>query len=220
MPPTLRIGFFLDGFTMKKVNEYYRHYHDIHSHLDFRGLKTWVQREVLRQFEGGTYRTVQMESHYYHPFRNPHIFGRHLEGTFKLEHQLQEAGFQVHYSSHEQETGMHGPNMGLMEDALLLASYSKIDAAVLFSTQGEFAPLPDRLRAMGVPTMLLGWDFIYPKAERTVRWKTDSCLRDTCARYIAMEKVVEENRKKDIRPKGWLFQKFHPFSKGRNSAWY
>jgi hypothetical protein len=217
MSTALRIGFFLDGFTLKKVNDYYRNFHDIRSHLDFRGLKTWVKREALKQFEGG-YREVEMESHYYHPFPNPHIYGRDVDGTFKLEHELQAAGFHVHYNNHGVVGDVLGPNLGLIEDALLLASYSKMDAAVLFSTQGQFAPLPDRLRAMGVPTMLLGWEFVYPKAKRNVYWKTDTCLRATCARYVAMEKVVEENSKQPVRPKGWLFQKFHPY--GRKPAWY
>ena len=35
----LRVGFFLDGYTLKKVNEYYLRYHRYHSRLDFKELK-------------------------------------------------------------------------------------------------------------------------------------------------------------------------------------
>jgi len=38
----LRVGFFLDGYTLKKVNEYYRNHHRFRSQLDFRSLKSWV----------------------------------------------------------------------------------------------------------------------------------------------------------------------------------
>ncbi|MCF0220866.1 MAG: NYN domain-containing protein [Fibrobacter sp.] len=214
----LRVGFFLDGYTLKKVNEYYRVHHRFHSNIDFRGLKSWVQMQAYKFFdpESGY---IEMESHYYHPYRNPHIYGRSVEGVLKLEHELRSAGFQVHYSDHEEETGLLGPNMGLMEDALLFASYKKMDAVVLLSTQGQFAPLPDRLRMMGIPTMLLGWNFIYPKKNHTVRWKTDTCLRRTCAHYVAMEKVMDASPDTDEPPRGFFFQSEHPFSRGRPALW-
>ncbi|MCQ2107654.1 MAG: NYN domain-containing protein [Fibrobacter sp.] len=214
----IRIGFFLDGYTLKKVNEYYKVHHRFHSNVDFRGLKNWVQMQACKFF-GASGGLVEMEAHYYHPYRNPHIYGRSVEGVLKLEHELRSAGIQVHYSDHEVETGQLGPNLGLMEDALLFASYSKMQAVVLLSTQGQYAPLPDRLRMMGVPTMLLGWDFIYPKKNRTIRWKTDTCLRRSCARYIAMEKVMDAGTESNVPPRGFFFQKEHPFSRGRPALW-
>lgn len=45
-----RIGFFIDGFTLKKVNEYYRYYHPFQSCLDFVGLKNWAKAEALKVF--------------------------------------------------------------------------------------------------------------------------------------------------------------------------
>ncbi len=215
---TLRIGFFLDGFTLKKVNDYYRLHHRFHSNLDFRGLKSWVQMQAFKYFDASC-RTIEMESHYYHPFRNPHIYGRSVEGALKLEHELKAVGFQVHYSSDETEDGELGPNLGLMEDALLFASYCKMDAVVLLSTQGQYAPLPDRLKMMGIPTLLLGWDFIYPKRNRTVRWKTDNCLRETCAHYVAMEKEMDNDPRSNEPPRGFFFQKEHPFTRGRPAVW-
>lgn len=215
----LRIGFFLDGYTLKKVNEYYKVHHRFHSNVDFRGLKNWVQMQAYKYF-GESCNPIEMETHYYHPYRNPHIYGRSVEGVLKLEHELRSAGIQVHYSDHEVETGQLGPNLGLMEDALLFASYNKMQAVVLLSTQGQFAPLPDRLRLMGIPTMLLGWNFIYPKKSRTVRWKTDTCLRRSCSCYFAMEKVMDTGTESDVPPRGFFFQKEHPFSRGRPAQWF
>jgi hypothetical protein len=81
--------------------------------------------------------------------------------------------------------------MNLFSDALLFASYRKMDAVVLLSTQGQYAMLPDRLRMMGMPTLLLGWNFSYPKEDRVVRWKTDSGLMETSTYYVAMDRVAE-----------------------------
>jgi len=211
--PALRVGFFLDGFTLKKVNEYYRLYHRFHSNLDFRGLKLWVQVNALRYFSAEKFRDVEMESHYYHPYRNPHMYGREVEGVLRFEHELQSAGYQVHFNESPASDSV-GPNLKLMEDALLFASYCRMEAAVLFTTQGQFAMLPDRLRMMGIPTLVLGWDFIYPKSKRTVRWKTDSYLRETCAHYVAMEKVAEKVPGSSGPPRPLFFQGERPFAKG------
>lgn len=213
----LRVGFFLDGYTLKKVNEYYRLHHRFHSNIDFRGLKNWVQLQVMNYF-GNENSSIVMESHYYHPYREPGLCAGNPEGVLKLEAQLNNAGFQVHYNDRIGEEGGLGPNLCLMEDALLFASYSKIDAAVLLSTQGQFAPLPDRLRLMGVPTVLLGWNFFYPKAKHRVHWKTDSCLRDNCAHYVAMERVMDRNPGSSEPPRNFFFQCERPFGYG-TSGW-
>ena len=156
----LRVGFFLDGYTLKKVNEYYRNHHRFRSQLDFRSLKSWVQMQSLKYFEAGKYRDLELEAHYYHPYRNPHIYREYHEGSIRLQHELEQAGYSVHFNPTAPVEGTLGPNMALMEDALLFAVYRKLDAVVLFSTQGQFAPLPSRLGLMGVPTLLLGWSFV------------------------------------------------------------
>ena len=56
-----RIGFFIDGFTLKRVNEYYRYYHPYRSRLDFKGLKSWVKAEAAQVFR--TRGSVSMEAH-------------------------------------------------------------------------------------------------------------------------------------------------------------
>ena len=127
-----------------------------------------------------------------------------------------DAGYSVHFNN-PAESGCVGPNMLLMEDALLFAMYRKLDAVVLLSTQGEYAPLPDRLRLLGVPTLVLGWEFIYPKAKYMVRWKTDSCLRRTCAHYVAMEKVVDRTPNSTQGPSGFFFQCEHPFERSHSA---
>lgn len=192
----LRVGFFLDGYTLKKVNEYYSKHHRFHACLDFRGLKSWVHLQIQRYFNKAN-RVVELESHYYHPQRNPHIYSKSANGVFKLEYELRNAGYQIHYSDRLEEDGHLGPNLALIEDALMFATYCKMGAVVLLSTQGQYAPLADKLRILGVPILLLGWSFEYPKNEHNVHWKTDTCLRDNCAHYVAMEKVVDRSPESD-----------------------
>lgn len=201
----LRVGFFLDGYTLKKVNEYYRVHHRFHANLDFRGLKSWVQVQVNRYFNPDN-KIVAMDSHYYHPQKNPHIYCKGRQGVFKLEFELHNAGYQIHYSDRVGDDGQPGPNLSLIEDAVVFASYCNMDAAVLLTTQGQYTSAADKLRSLGVPVLLLGWNFSYPKDKRSIHWKTDTCLRESCSHYVAMEKVVDRNPKSDQPPLGFFFQ--------------
>ncbi|WP_290762505.1 NYN domain-containing protein [Fibrobacter sp. UBA4297] len=188
----LRVGFFLDGYTLKKVNEYYLRYHRYHARLDFRELKGWVRDYAMRLL-GREGCPVEIEAHYYHPYV------RHLDrgdgtindGQERLEKQLALAGFEVHYNVPSDINRM-GPNMQLVEDAHLYAHYHKIDVIVLLSTQGQYSTLPERLKREGVPMLLLGWNFEYQKGDIPIYWRTDTCLREQSGYYVAMEEVAEK----------------------------
>ena len=184
----LRLFFFVDGYTLKKVNEFYRFHHPFHCRLDFRALKNWARQEALRVFAPGMHYAL-MDSHYYHPDKNPNVYGN-SRGMTCFERELRYAGFQIHYCDKVGRDGVR-PNMSLLEDALTFASYDKMDAAVLLTTQGQYAPFPDKLKMMGLPTLLLGWQFSYTKENRMVRWRTDPYLQELATYYVAMDRVAE-----------------------------
>ena len=172
----LRVGFFLDGYTLKKVNEYYLKYHRYHARLDFRELKGWVRDFSMRLF-GREGCPIEIESHYYHPYvRNADSADSSMgDGMERFERQLALAGFEVHYNTPGDVNRM-GPNMQLVEDAYLYAYYHKIDVLVLLSTQGQYSTLPERLKREGVPMLLLGWNFNYEKDNTTVYWRIRACV--------------------------------------------
>lgn len=188
----LRVGFFLDGYTLKKVNEYYLKYHRYHARLDFKALKGWVRDYSVRLL-GKEACPVEVEAHYYHPYvRSTDVAEMSLgDGMDRFEKQLTLAGFEFHYNRPEDVDKM-GPNMQLVEDAYLYAFYHKIDVLVLLSTQGQYSTLPERLKREGVPMLLLGWNFMYEKDNMKVCWKTDPGLRELSGYYVAMEDVAEK----------------------------
>ena len=65
----LKVGLCVDGFTMRKVNEYYRSANPECSGINFLGLKHWVAVQASRYFWPG--HPIEMMAHYYHPYRNP-----------------------------------------------------------------------------------------------------------------------------------------------------
>ena len=206
----LRVGFFLDGYTLKKVNEYYLKHHKYHSRLDFRALKGWV-RDYAMKLLGREGCPVEVEAHYYHPYV------RHLDkaessfgdGQDRLEKQLTLAGFEVHYNAAKDVDKM-GPNMQLVEDAYLYAYYHKIDVLVLLSTQGQYSTLPERLKREGVPMLLLGWNFEYLKGDTPIYWKTDPGLRELSGYYVAMEEVAEMYPPKRAAEKNLFMLPYNP----------
>ena len=183
------IAFYVDGFTLKKVNNFYRNYHPFHSTLDFLGIKNWARDQALRLFNPPK-KYALMDCHYYHPDKDPKVQGYVNDGIFNFERELRYAGFQIHYATRGHD---NSPNLSLIEDALTFASYRHVDAVILLTTQGQYSPLPDRLNEMGIPTMLLGWNFVFEKNSRCVHWKTDGLLREHSAYYIAMEHVANNN---------------------------
>ena len=188
----LRVGFFLDGYTLRKVNEYYLKYHRYHARLDFKALKAWVRDYVQRLF-GHEGDVIELDAHYYHPYVKFADCGETacITGMERFEKQLMLAGIEMHYNIPECADKM-GPNMLLVEDAYLCAYYHKIDVLVLLSTQGQYSTLPERIKREGVPLLLLGWNFMYEKQNMSVCWKTDACLREQSGYYVAMEKIAEK----------------------------
>ena len=215
----LRIGFFLDGYTLKKVNEYYFKYHRFHARLDFRELKQWVRDYVAKLF-GKEGFPVELEAHYYHPYaRFTDVAEAPCGGKMeRFERQLERAGFEVHYNLPEKDAGM-GPNMLLVEDAYLSGYYHKIDVLVLLSTQGQYSTLPERLKREGVPTLLMGWNFMYEKENTTVCWKTDPSLRELCGYYVAMEQVAEKYPPKRYASRNLFLVPFSSRSSNASNVW-
>ncbi|MFA6622979.1 MAG: NYN domain-containing protein [Fibrobacteraceae bacterium] len=195
MQPPFPVGLFIDGFTFRKVNEYYRIHHTRHTCIDFTGFRHWVKEEALKVFHPRG--LIELEAHYYHPFGNPrHSGDLGHAGTLQLERKLKIAGIQMHYNAGNAES-VSKPNSDLMDDALIFAAYHKIKAVVLVTTQGQFAELPLDLRRLGVSTLLLGWNFEYPGpgTDYTIRWHTDSKLKERAAHYIAMDRIMGEEKK-------------------------
>lgn len=184
-----RIGFFVDGYTLKKVNEYYRYYHPYKSRIDFKGLKNWAKFEALQVFKPKM--NVSWESHYYHPYQDPKKRAWHSPGILLFEQQILDAGMQVHYCE-KYVDGYTKPNMSLLEDAVVFSAYHRLNAVVLFSTQGQFSSLPERIKIHNVPLLLLGWNFSYPKEAQWIHWRTDMRLMENATYYVAMDRIVSD----------------------------
>ncbi|PJJ41221.1 NYN domain-containing protein [Hallerella succinigenes] len=186
----LKVGLFVDGFTMRKVNEYYRSANPECSGINFLGLKHWVAVQASRYFWPG--HAIEMMAHYYHPYRNPEEDNdyRH-RGMMYFSDELKKAGYDVHFAGVNYANDLC-PNLELKEDVMLYAQYHQLHALVLVSTQGQFATVPQTLASMGIQTLLLGWNFVYHNRDREVHWHTDQDLRRAATYFVPMEQIMKK----------------------------
>ena len=193
MPKTqkpFRIGFFIDGFTLHKVNHYYKYYHKCHSHISFSGLRNFVMKQVKPYCPKN--KSLILEGHYYHSRKNPAYdnecpFNTSLE---RFEEKLLDQGIQMHYPNAPLDWKTSG-NSDLINDIKMYAMFQEIDIVVLLSTQGFYAETAKMLREQKIPLILLGWNFSYPKNQKLILWKTDIDLKNYAFQYIAMEKIMD-----------------------------
>ncbi len=187
-----RIGFFVDGFTFRKANDFYLHHHFARSRISAEGLKSFLLRQLQHYVPRGS--SVSIEAHYYHPHPNPAESDyKRFEGVLNFEEHLQQCGFQFHYRAKNSESFIHG-NTDLISDMKMLAHFEEIQLAVLVSTQGFYTDVAKFLRQHDIPLVLAGFDFSYHSLEqqREVHWHTDNCLKEEAVEYFALEKVMEQ----------------------------
>ncbi|MFA6837071.1 MAG: NYN domain-containing protein [Fibrobacteraceae bacterium] len=201
----LKVCFFVDGFTLRKVNDYYRFYHAHRSSINFLGFKHWAGVQASRCFWPDC--SIDFMAHYYHPYRDPSKETSIHSRVSLFADELLKAGFNVHYGERNYASELC-PNLELTEDALLYAKYKKMDALILATTQGQYAELPLRLKNLNVPTLLLGWDFVYPSRSKEIHWHTDQNLRKNSAYYIAMERIMNvAGTSSDVLAKGLFLER-------------
>lgn len=204
--------FCVDGFTFRRINDFYRDEHARRARLQPGGLKCWAQRELASSLSGWEGEEVVWDNHFYHPYEDPRERPqdvRNVAAGLRFENTLKEAGYAVHYACREMQRPL-SPNLELCDDVLLAAVYGRVDACVLLSTQGQYASLLERLRALGVPVLLIGWEQCCRSRQgEAVRWKTDTQLRAQASAYRGLEGVIgNEVRAGDMLVEQ-LFQRRH-----------
>ncbi|MEX2052805.1 MAG: NYN domain-containing protein, partial [Candidatus Paceibacterota bacterium] len=109
------------------------------------------------------------------------------DGQVRFLNALRRYGFKVwtksvveHYDAKSEQTVMKGNiDVELAVDAMTLCSAGRIDELILFSADGDFSYMLDRLHFLyGVITTVIG-----------PNQKTSLDLRDKCDRFVPLEEV-------------------------------
>ena len=188
-----RVLFCVDGFTFRRLNDYYRDEHPRRARLHPAGLRRWVRALAGEKLFGEDGRDLRLESHFYHPYEDPTLRPGSLtnqESGLRFGALLQDCGFTMHYARPEDVRRLR-PNLDLCDDVLLAVSYGQADAVVLLSTQGQYAEMGSRLRDLRVPFLLVGWDGVCrSRSGERVVWKTDTILKRHATSYVGLGELI------------------------------
>ncbi|MCL2100652.1 MAG: hypothetical protein FWH22_02925 [Fibromonadales bacterium] len=192
--------FCIDGFSFKRINDFYRYEHRRRSRLNIASMETYLRYEIQSRFEWESDSgNLEIEKHYYYPSESP------LKGFYRsdvknailnFEKNLMELGYIVHYA--RQGDINPKPNENLFSDWVVANELRKYDVFVLLSTQGQHAGILRQARLCNVPSILIGWESACRNSfgERS-RWKTDKTLVGYANAYCALEKTLNRPRRKN-----------------------
>jgi hypothetical protein len=203
--------FCIDGFSFKRMNDYYRYEHQRRSRLNVAALEGYLRYEIASRLNlPSDSKNLVFEKRYYHPSRSPHLFsykGDICKAILKFESNLEKANYAVHYSEKAAALGSR-PNEMLFADSMLAMQLKQFDIFVLLSTQGQHANILQRIKACQIPSVLVGWNAICKNSSgEDSQWKTDKMLRKYASIYCKLEETLN-------MPKGKLpfadtmFEKF------------
>ncbi len=194
-----RIGIFYDGNFLLHASNYYNYIHSQHSRLSIGGLHEFVRCRVSEELDIPQGMCSITETHYFRGRINAaeaQQRGNQLYNDRVFEDILMAEGVQTHYlplrnfSGRKEERGI---DVWLSLEVFQMALEHRIDVAVLVISDTDYAPLMRKLSSLGMPTMLLSWEFDYMNDDgvRMVT-KTSHELLQLAAYPILMQEEIEE----------------------------
>jgi len=209
--------FCIDGFSFKRINDFYRYEHKRRSRLNLAAMETLLRYEIERRFEWKSdIEHLEIEKHFYHPSEKPTGAGREAEDAIlKFERHLADSGFAVHYAKRPNVLDPK-PNENIFSDWIIANELRKYDIFILLSTQGQYANILRQTMLCKIPSILIGWNSPCRNSSgESSRWKTDKNLIGYASAYCPLEKTLEQTNSKhsfaDIMFEKFFTSGFQPF---------
>jgi len=186
--------FCIDGFSFRRINDYYKYEHKRHSRLKIASFETYLRYEMERRLgiESNS-ENLSFEKHFYHPSQSPHSYFYRKDvrdSILKFENSLVEAGYAVHYSKNLPSSGAK-PNENIFMDSMLAMQLKHFDFFILLSTQGDYANLLRSFRNSRITSILVGWDAHCTNSYGENRcWRTDKILLNNANVYCPLDKML------------------------------
>jgi len=186
--------FCIDGFSFKRINDFYRYEHKRRSRLSIAAMETYLRYEIERRFEWKSdFEHLTIEKHFYHPSENPERFfykSDVKEAILKFERNLTDQGYAVHYAQAANILNPK-PNDGIFADWVIARELGKFDIFILLSTQGQYVNILRQTKLCEIKSMLIGWDSTCRNSSgETSRWKTDKILVGYASAYCPLERML------------------------------
>lgn len=153
------VGVFYDGNYFQHVSRYYAFDHPVRSRLSMEGLHSFIACRVAAEEGVAESRCKVTEAHYFSGKLWSDEAARKdcLESERKTEDYLMKAGVTPH-SLPLREGAEKGVDVLFALEAYERASKGSFAVAALLTGDGDYLPLVRKLSALGVRTLLLGWN--------------------------------------------------------------
>ncbi|MCL2282970.1 MAG: hypothetical protein FWC26_06600 [Fibromonadales bacterium] len=195
--------FCIDGFTFKRISDFYKYEHKRHSRLNIAAMELYLRFEIERRLGWNSdTQHLDVEKHFYHPNESPETGGYRLnveEAILKFEKALIDFGYAIHYAKHGRGNTIHPrPNESVYSDWLIASQLKKYDAFALFSTQGQYSNLLRKTMKCKIPVILIGWNGPCTNSSGIrSEWKTDKSLIECADVYCPLEKILNSSNRRN-----------------------
>ena len=194
----MRIGVFYDGNFLLHTSNYYNYIHPQHRRLSISGLHEFIRHRVAEEEDLDYRNCIITESHYFRGRINAveaSSRGTQLYNDRVFDDILMAEGVHTHYLPLRNLQGRkeeRGIDVWLALEVFELALTGKLDLIVLLVSDTDYVQLLRKLRSLGIPVMLLGWEFEYKNDDgNKVSTRTSRELLQLATYPIAMHDVID-----------------------------
>ena len=162
-----RIGVFYDGNFLLHASNYYNYIHPERRRLSLNGLHRFIRHRVAEEAGCETVKCQISVAHYFRGRLNASeaaMRGNQLYNDRVFDDILMSEGVNTHYLPLRNVQGRReerGVDVWLALEAYELVLSGTIDIIVLIVSDTDYTPLMRKIRAAGIPIMLLSWEFEY-----------------------------------------------------------
>lgn len=193
-----RIGVFYDGNFLLHASNYYNYIHPERRRLSLNGLHRFIRHRVAEEAGCETVKCQISVAHYFRGRLNASeaaMRGNQLYNDRVFDDILMSEGVNTHYLPLRNVQGRReerGVDVWLALEAYELVLSGTIDIIVLIVSDTDYTPLMRKIRAAGIPIMLLSWEFEYLTDDGIkMVTKTSHELLSLATYPIAMHEEIE-----------------------------
>jgi cold shock CspA family protein/uncharacterized LabA/DUF88 family protein len=193
-----KIGVFYDGSYFLYVSNFYNWFHEKKARISIAGLHKFIREQVAKEEDIDPRFCRIVDAHYFRGRLNANEAqqkGNQLYYDRVFDDILMAEGVTLHYlplrgtGVSKQEKGI---DVWLALEALELAYFRQFDVLVLIASDGDYVPLVRKMNGIGIPVMLLSWDFDFVNDEgQKVVTRTSQELLEEVTYPIAMHEFIE-----------------------------
>lgn len=195
-----KIGVFYDGSYFLYVSNYYNWFHEKKARISISGLHEFIRHQVAREEDIDVRYTRITDSHYFRARLNANdaqARGNQLYYDRVFDDILLQEHVTLHYLPlRSAPTGKleKSMDMWLALEAYEMTLMRQFDYVVLVASDSDYVPLVRKIGALGIPVILLSWDFEYTNdEEQRIVTRTSQELLNEVSMPLAMHEIIENS---------------------------